>query len=306
MRGARPRPGGSCRRAPPRTAFVLRDGRLYPLPSPSVLGIPTTLAALCAIRPAGLAARARAWRSSRSIPAPRGRRRIGRGRSSGAASAPRPSTSSPSRCSAASMPATSSSCRCSRCFRGWSQAAERQRGSVAAQPRARPHAPRRACSARCAAGWRSSSTRSSSALPPAPLRSNAAVTAIERRRIGMDGRPPARDRLDAAAVILAAPAHAAATLLRPVDADAARHLCDRCRTSRRPASRSAGTARDVAHPLAGSGFVVARRHNDAAHHRVHVGLVEVGRSRARRTRCCCARSSAARTIPTRSISTTTS
>src|SRR5688572_4484834 len=31
---------------PPRTAFVLRRGRLHPLPSPSVLGIPTSLAAL--------------------------------------------------------------------------------------------------------------------------------------------------------------------------------------------------------------------------------------------------------------------
>ena len=30
----------------PRTAFVARDGRLYPLPSPSVLGIPTTIPAL--------------------------------------------------------------------------------------------------------------------------------------------------------------------------------------------------------------------------------------------------------------------
>ena len=30
----------------PRTAFVLRDGRLHPLPSPSVLGIPTSLEAL--------------------------------------------------------------------------------------------------------------------------------------------------------------------------------------------------------------------------------------------------------------------
>jgi len=30
----------------PRTAFILRDGRLHALPSPSVLGIPTTLPAL--------------------------------------------------------------------------------------------------------------------------------------------------------------------------------------------------------------------------------------------------------------------
>src|SRR5215203_4103562 len=30
----------------PRTAYVLRDGRLFPLPSPSVLGIPTSLRAL--------------------------------------------------------------------------------------------------------------------------------------------------------------------------------------------------------------------------------------------------------------------
>jgi protoporphyrinogen/coproporphyrinogen III oxidase len=44
---------------PPRTAFVLKAGRLYPLPSPSVLGIPTGLSALATYRLLGVGARAR-------------------------------------------------------------------------------------------------------------------------------------------------------------------------------------------------------------------------------------------------------
>ena len=43
----------------PRTAFVLRDGRLFPLPSPSMLGIPATLRGLLQFDLLPLGARAR-------------------------------------------------------------------------------------------------------------------------------------------------------------------------------------------------------------------------------------------------------
>src|SRR4051812_20145063 len=44
---------------PPRTAFVLKRGRLCPLPSPSVLGVPTTLAGIAGYGLLSPAARAR-------------------------------------------------------------------------------------------------------------------------------------------------------------------------------------------------------------------------------------------------------
>ncbi len=65
---------------PPRTAFILKHGRLHPLPSPSVLGIPTTMAGAGRLRsadgrgadaPGGRAVRAAAARrgaTSRSAP----------------------------------------------------------------------------------------------------------------------------------------------------------------------------------------------------------------------------------------------
>src|SRR3954468_21503674 len=43
----------------PRTAYVLRGGRLFPLPSPSVLGIPTSLRALSRYELLGWPARGR-------------------------------------------------------------------------------------------------------------------------------------------------------------------------------------------------------------------------------------------------------
>ena len=65
----------------------------------------------------------------------------------------------------------------------------------------------------------------------------------------------------ARSVVLAVPAYVAAALLQPVDEEAAR-LCAEI-----PYSSSAGVAlawhrRDVAHPLAGPGFVVARKYSN--------------------------------------------
>jgi oxygen-dependent protoporphyrinogen oxidase len=67
--------------------------------------------------------------------------------------------------------------------------------------------------------------------------------------------------VSARSVILAVPAYVAARLLEPIDAEAAQ-LCAAI-----PYASSAGIAlawrrRDVAHPLSGPGFVVARRYSD--------------------------------------------
>jgi oxygen-dependent protoporphyrinogen oxidase len=65
---------------------------------------------------------------------------------------------------------------------------------------------------------------------------------------------------EAASVILAAPAYVAASLLRTVD-DSAANVCATVPYVS-TATVALGWARtDVEHPLAGSGFVVARRHN---------------------------------------------
>ncbi len=63
-------------------------------------------------------------------------------------------------------------------------------------------------------------------------------------------------------VIIAAPAHAAATLLQPIDADAAA-LCGTVPYVSTASVAIAWPRTAVPHPLDGTGFVVARRHSDA-------------------------------------------
>ena len=62
-------------------------------------------------------------------------------------------------------------------------------------------------------------------------------------------------------MILAAPAHAAAPLLQPIDADAAA-LCDAVPYVSTASVAIAWPRTAVPHPLDGTGFVVARRHSD--------------------------------------------
>ena len=103
----------------PRTAFVLRDGELHSLPGASILGFPTRLRPLFKSTLFGVAAKLRMAAGARSFRGRRApRRRIDCGIRAAPVRAPRPSPTSPSRCSPASMPATSSGCRCARCFPG--------------------------------------------------------------------------------------------------------------------------------------------------------------------------------------------
>ena len=159
---------------PPRTAYVHARGRLYPLPSPSIFGIPTTPSAIAGYdllpEPARreLAARAsgsgldflarpngRAARENRDLTPETNRSRI----STVATLVPRPSGSSRSRSSAASMPATSSGFRSG----PWRRGSCRPRAAAACSLRRR-RAPARATvpvsSERSVAAWASSWPRS--------------------------------------------------------------------------------------------------------------------------------------------------
>ena len=85
-------------------------------------------------------------------------------------------------------------------------------------------------------------------LPAGAIEYNAAVESL----VGSDGD----------CVIVAAPAHAAASLLAPIDAEAAR-LCSLVPYVSTASIALAWPRDAVPHPLNGTGFVVARRHSDA-------------------------------------------
>jgi oxygen-dependent protoporphyrinogen oxidase len=96
-------------------------------------------------------------------------------------------------------------------------------------------------------------------LPASAVRTGSAASALERRGARWT-LTAGGERIDASAVVVTSPAHVAASLLRPLDAQAAA-LCDSVPYVS-TASVALGWKRgDVAHPLLGSGFVVARRHN---------------------------------------------
>ena len=94
-------------------------------------------------------------------------------------------------------------------------------------------------------------------LPERAIRYRTPATSLTRD--GGEWRVRGGDEFEAraAAVVLAAPAHAAARLLQPVDAAAAALP----RVPRVDGQRRAAWPRGLRHPLAGSGFIVARRHN---------------------------------------------
>ena len=102
----------------------------------------------------------------------------------------------------------------------------------------------------------------------------ALVDALERRLGGsvlrLNARAERIERIDrgwrvgsdhARALILAVPAHVAASLLAPIDVDAAR-LCAQVPYVSTASVALAWPRAAIAHPLAGTGFVVARRHSD--------------------------------------------
>jgi oxygen-dependent protoporphyrinogen oxidase len=97
-------------------------------------------------------------------------------------------------------------------------------------------------------------------LPAGSILRDSPAAAIDRADPGWRVKATSR-AVDAHAVIVAAPAHVAADLLAPLDARAA----ELCRAVPYVSTASVALAwprSSIRHPLAGSGFVVARRHND--------------------------------------------
>jgi protoporphyrinogen/coproporphyrinogen III oxidase len=238
----------------PRTAFIVRDGRLHALPSPSVLGIPTTLSGLAkyslldwrsrariAVEPL-VPARAYADESLASF----FRRRFGPATVDLIAE-PLLGGIHAGDVDKLSMPSL---------FPRFT-AAERQRGGVL---RAVAPPPSGDGMFRALRGGMSELVESIvHRLPTGALLLETPAAGIRRQRSGWLVSTGG-EGFEAASVILAAPAYVGASLLRTVD-DSASNVCATVPYVSTATVALGWTAADVKHPLAGSGFVVARRHN---------------------------------------------
>jgi oxygen-dependent protoporphyrinogen oxidase len=96
-------------------------------------------------------------------------------------------------------------------------------------------------------------------LPAGSLLLETPAAGIRRQRSGWLVSAGG-EGFEAASLILAAPAYVAAALLRTVD-DSASHVCATVPYVSTATVALGWTRAEVGHPLAGSGFVVARRHN---------------------------------------------
>lgn len=244
---------------PPRTAFVLKRGQLHPLPTASVLGIPTTLRGIAGYRLLSPAARLR-LAIEPLVPARKGesfddeavggfyRRRFG------------PATvglvADPllGGIHAGDVEALSITSLFPRFV-----AAEAERGSVLRAFRSAPRPAADGLFRSLTSGMGELVDALASVLPSASIAREAPVEALAREREGW--RVTAGGGVtSASAVVLACPAPTAATLLRSVDARAAQ-LCAEVPYVSTVSIALAWPRAAVAHPLRGSGFVVARRHN---------------------------------------------
>jgi protoporphyrinogen/coproporphyrinogen III oxidase len=238
---------------PPRTAFVLRDGRLYPLPARSVLGIPVTWRGLAGYDLLSWPARLR-LACEPLIPRHAGgdepvaaffRRRFGAATVDLVAQ-PLLGGIHAGDVEQLSMPSL---------FPRFAEA-EARRGSVLRAFRhQRPHPDGLF---RSLAGGMEDLVRALVArLPPDAIRTGAAVSRIEPTAEGWCVTAGAQ-RVEGRALVLTVPASAAGALLDPIDAEAAA-LCREVPYVSTASVALAWRRADVRHPLAGSGFVVARR-----------------------------------------------
>jgi oxygen-dependent protoporphyrinogen oxidase len=238
----------------PRTAFILRDGRLHALPSPSVLGIPTTLPALARYSLIDWRTRARiameplvpARTYADESVASFFRRRFGAATVDLIAE-PLLGGIHAGDVEQLSMPSL---------FPRFT-AAERQGGGVlrAVAPPASGDGLFRALRS----GMSELVEAIVHRLPAGSLLLETPAAGIRRQGsrwlVGAGG-----ERFEAAGLILATPAHVGATLLRTVDESAA-NVCGTVPYVSTATVALGWRRADVRHPLAGSGFVVARKHN---------------------------------------------
>jgi oxygen-dependent protoporphyrinogen oxidase len=243
---------------PPRTAFVLKRGRLYPLPSPSVLGIPTTWGGIANYRLLPPIARARLALEP-LVPA-RGddgdesvgsffRRRFGAA-TVGLIAEPLLGGIHAGEIDRLSMTSL---------FPRFIDA-EARRGSVLRSFRnARPVGDGDGLFRSLAGGMGELVQALERRLPAGSIERTSAVTSISRD--GDSWRVTTAHReARARAVILATSARVSAGLLRPLDARAAA-LCDEVPYVSTVSVALTFPRVAVAHPLDGSGFVVARGYN---------------------------------------------
>lgn len=242
----------------PRTAYVLKRGELYPLPSPSILGIPTDLGGLARYRLLPPAARARVAMEPLVRPRRAGadesvasffRRRFGRATVSHIAE---PLLGG---IHAGDIDALSVQSLFPRLVD-----AERVRGSVI---RAFRHTQRDTAGEGLFRSLAGGMGRIVSAieqrLPDGSIRTNTAAGGIGPHAGGWRVSTPSA-AVDGRAVIVAAPAFAASRILSSVDARVATLCAEVPYVS--TVSIALGWKREaIRHPLNGSGFVVARRHN---------------------------------------------
>ncbi len=238
----------------PRTAFIVRDGRLHALPSPSVLGIPTTLPGLAKYSLLDWRTRARiameplvpARTYADESVASFFRRRFGAATVDLIAE-PLLGGIHAGDVEKLSMPSL---------FPRFT-AAERQRGGVLRT--VAPPASGDGLFRALRSGMSELVDAIEHRLPAGSLLLETPAAGIRRQRsgwlVGAGG-----ERFEAASVILAAPAHVGATLLRTVD-ESASNVCATVPYVSTATVALGWRLVDVRHPLAGSGFVVARRHN---------------------------------------------
>lgn len=239
---------------PPGGAFVLRGRKLYPLPRPSILGIPQSWSALAQYSLLPPAARAR-LALERLVPPRRSREDESVGaffrRRFGTATVDLIAQPLLGGIHAGDIETLSMRSLFPRLLD-----LERTHGSVLRAP-AVPSTGVASPFVTLRGGMSGLVEALDRQLGTDVVRHGARVDGIEAtaagwRAGGEDGR----------VMILAIPAHTAASLLAPIDAEAAR-LCAEVPYVSTASVALAWPRAAIAHPLAGTGFVVARRHSDA-------------------------------------------
>src|SRR6266542_144521 len=243
---------------PPRTAFVMKRGRLYPLPSPSILGIPTTWSGIATYDLLSPIARARLalepFVSARRDEGDESvgsffRRRFG-AETVGLIAEPLLGGIHAGEIDRLSMTSL---------FPRFTEA-EARRGSVLRSfHNTRPAGGGDGLFRSLAGGMGELVQALERRMPDGAIRCNAAASSMAREPDGWRVVTAGGDA-KARAVILATSARVSAELLRPIDARAA-SLCDEVPYVSTVSVALAFPRSAVAHPLEGSGFVVARRYN---------------------------------------------
>ena len=241
----------------PRTAYVLRDGRLHALPSPSILGIPTTIRGIAGYDLLSWSARARLAMEpfvSAADPAEAGDESVASFFARRFGSATVPLIAEPLLGGIHAGRADELSIRS--LFPRLVEA-EARRGSVIRAFRRTRHATRGGGIFRSlSSGMGELVGALERRLPSGTLKLSMPATALRADPQGwLVVAGPARTT--ARAVILAVPAYVAARLLWQVDPEASR-LCDEVPYVSTASVALTWRRDDVPHPLAGSGFVVAR------------------------------------------------